>query len=253
VLVSGEPGIGKSRLAAELGREVLAAGAVVLYGRCDEDAVVPYQPFVEALRNLVASDFGRALPTPAQRTELARLVPELAAPGSPAPASSDPEGDRYRFFEAIASVLAAASRRRPVLLVLDDLHWAAKPNLLLLRHLLQAQEPTALLLLGTYREGELTRSHPLTDLLGTLRREGLYERIPLRGLSPFEVSALLEDRAGQELTHDGVALSDTLSQETAGNPFFIAEILRHLTETGGIAVRDGCWVTSGLSPRGSGT
>ncbi|HKN48918.1 MAG TPA: AAA family ATPase, partial [Actinomycetota bacterium] len=233
-------------LAAELAREVLGAGWVVLYGRCDEDAVVPYQPFVEVLRNLLASEMGRALPTPGQWAELARLVPEVAGPAVPLAASGDPESDRYRFFEAVSSVLAAASRRHPVLLVLDDLHWATKPTLLLLRHLVQASESTPLLVLGTYREGELSRTHPLTDLLMTLRQEGLHERIALRGLTPFEVTTLLEQRAGRDLTPDAVALSENLSQATAGNPFFILEILRHLAESGGIAVREGRWVTPGV-------
>jgi class 3 adenylate cyclase/tetratricopeptide (TPR) repeat protein len=243
LLLTGDPGIGKTRLAAELARQVAEEGATVLYGRCDEDGVVPYQPFVEALRHMSAGDPGWALPTPGQRAELARLVPELAEAPSPPPemSSGDPETDRYRFFEAVASLLGAASRRHPVLLVLDDLHWATKPTLLLLRHLVHASE-ASVLLLGIYREVELTRTHPLTDVLAALRRDGLYERIHLRGLSPVEVTALLELRAGHELEPDALVFSDALAQETAGNPFFIVEILRHLAETGGIGVQEGRWV-----------
>src|SRR5262249_44984022 len=138
VLIAGEPGIGKTSLVGELAVGAAGEGAIVLYGRCDEDVGFAFQPFVEALRSYVASrppdlvreQVGRRGP------ELARVLPELAElmPGTTAPARADAALDQYLMFEAVIGFLAGISRERPLLLVLDDLHWAARPTLLLLRH-----------------------------------------------------------------------------------------------------------------------
>ncbi|MGH9035771.1 MAG: AAA family ATPase, partial [Acidimicrobiia bacterium] len=136
-LIAGEPGIGKTRLAAELAGSVHADGALVLAGRCDEDLGVPFQPFVEALRYYAAHTSAPRLGR--YGGELARLAPELAGsiPDLAEPLRSDPETERYRLFDAVAAWLADISGETPTLLVLDDLHWAAKPTLLLLRHVLR--------------------------------------------------------------------------------------------------------------------
>jgi predicted ATPase len=136
VLLSGEPGIGKTRLAAEVARRAHDLGALVLFGRSDEDLGVPFQPFVEALDQVA-----RGSPSPESLGrhpgELVRLMPELAeiVPGLDRPLSSDPETERYRLFDAVASWLATAADPTGLVLVLDDLHWAEKPTLLLLRPL----------------------------------------------------------------------------------------------------------------------
>jgi predicted ATPase len=187
-LLAGEPGIGKTRLAAEIARHAHEEGAVVLFGRCDEDLGVPYQPFAEALRSYVAACPSVELAAQAgQRAgELARLVPELGERlGTRPPTTGDPEAERDRLFEAVVSLFAAASRARPLVLVLDDLQWAAKPTLLMLRHLLRSREPTRVLVIGTYRDTELDRSHPLAEMLANLRRDTVeVERLRLRGLDP---------------------------------------------------------------------
>ncbi|MBV9337946.1 MAG: AAA family ATPase, partial [Solirubrobacterales bacterium] len=174
-LLAGEPGIGKTRLAAELARRAHAEGAVVLFGRCDEDLGVPFQPFSEALRAYVQACPAAELAIQAggRAGELARLVPELDERllGARPTSSGDPEEQRDRLFDAVSSLLAGASHARPVLLVLDDLHWAARPTLLMLRHLLRSREPMRLLVLGTYRDTELDRAHPLAQVLADLRRE----------------------------------------------------------------------------------
>jgi class 3 adenylate cyclase/tetratricopeptide (TPR) repeat protein len=247
-LVAGEPGIGKTRLAAELAGQLHAEGAVVLAGRCDEDLGVPYQPFVEALRHYVSHAPGDRLAGSLGRHggELVRLVPEIAGrvSGLPEPLRSDPETERYRLFDAVAAWLGALSGEAPVLLILDDLHWAAKPTLLLLRHVLRSAEPAHLLLLGTFRDTELPRPHPLTELLADLRRDAVPERLSLSGLDTAAVTAFLERAAGHDLTDEDEQLARVVREETEGNPFFVAEVLRHLTETGALEQRDGRWVTA---------
>jgi len=248
-LIAGEPGVGKTRLAAEVALRIHEEGGTVLAGRCDEDLGVPYQPFVEALRHFVDH-------VPPQRLreglgryggELARLVPELAdtVPGLPPPLGSDPETERYRLFDGVAAWLATASREGgPVLLVLDDLHWAAKPTLLLLRHLLRFSEPLRMLILGTYRDTELGRRHPLGELLADLRRQGGVERLSLSGLDGTAVANYVEEAAGHRLAAEDEALAQAIHAETAGNPFFVGEVLRHLAETGAVERREGRWVTT---------
>jgi tetratricopeptide (TPR) repeat protein len=249
VMVAGEPGIGKTRLAAELARRVDDDGGTVLYGRCDEDLGVPYQPFAEALRPYVAACplDELVVHVEAHEGELTRLVPELARrlPEVPPPLQAEPEVERYRLFEAVAGLFGTASLRAPVLLVLDDLHWAAKPTLLLLRHLVAHGKPAAAVILGTYRDTELSRTHPLADTLADLRRLEDVERVALVGLDADGVAAFVEAAGGEALEERGLALARALHAETEGNPFFIGQVLRHLSETGAMYLRDGQWTYGG--------
>ena len=245
-VVAGEPGVGKTRLAAELAGRVHHEGAAVLAGRCDEDLGVPYQPFVEALRHFVNHTPTALLPQRLGRygAELVRLVPELAdrVRNLPAPLHSDPETERYRLFDAVATWLASAADG-PLLLVLDDLHWAAKPTLQLLRHVLRFSEPRRLLVVATYRDSEIGRGRPLGDLLAELRRDGQVERLALSGLDAAGVAAFMEIAAGQRLDdEESQELFRLVWRETEGNPFFVAEVLRHLSESGAIGQREGRWV-----------
>jgi DNA-binding SARP family transcriptional activator len=233
VVIGGEPGIGKTRLASELARAVHEQGALVLYGRCDEGLGVPYQPFVEALRpyaravglDRLRADLGHLAP------ELGRLLPELAGLGEPVRA--DPESERFALFEAVAALLEAMTGQRRVLLVLDDLHWAASPTLLLLRHLIRSERELGGLVLGTYRETELDRSQPLAQLLADLHRDVGTQRVRIGGLDEHAISALLEAAFGHALDRRATQLVQVLCTQTGGNPFFIRELLAHLTESGG--------------------
>ncbi len=246
-LVAGEPGVGKTRLAAELARSVHATGAVVLAGRCDEEMGVPYQPVVEALRHMIGRTPPQELDGRLGRFggELVRLVPELASLAAlPPPLSSDPETERYRLFDAVAAWLSALSSMAPVLLVMDDLQWAAKPTLLLLRHVLRSNEPMRLLVVGTYRDTEVGRGSPLAELVANLRRDGGMERISLSGLDAAAVADFLGQAVGGGVSGEGESLALAIHAETEGNPFFVSEVLRHLIETGGIHQEDGRWVTT---------
>jgi predicted ATPase len=179
------------------------------------------------------------------RGELVRLVPELSdrLPGLPPPLHSDPETERFRLFDAVASWFAAASAEQPVLLVLDDLQWGAKPTLLLLRHVARSPERMRVLVIGTYRDSELGRTHALTEVLADLRRDDAIERISLAGLKQPDVAAYMSQAAGYVLDQDAADLARAIHTETEGNPFFVVEVLRHLAETGALHQRDGRWMT----------
>src|SRR5215207_8418442 len=244
VLVSGEPGIGKTRLAQELSIEAQGRGCLVLWGRCWEGEGAPaFWPWVEALgayaRSLdpqtLRSRLGDAAP------DLAQLVPPIKSvlPDLSAPAPAEPEQARFRLFGGVAALLTGVAATRPLLLVLDDLHWADASSLLLLQFLARELRTAALLVLGTYPDTDLDRTHPLDAALASLRRQPACERLALPGLSVDEVGALLETRAGHPLDDALRALAAALHTETEGNPFFITETLRHLRETGGLAQADG--------------
>ncbi|HKY76193.1 MAG TPA: AAA family ATPase [Acidimicrobiia bacterium] len=241
-LLGGEPGIGKTRLATALAEAAHADGAIVLAGRCDEDLGVPFQPFVEALQH-----YATHAPTPRLGRfggELSRLVPEISEmiPGLAAPLRSDPETERYRLFDAVAAWVSDVSVEAPVLLVIDDLQWAAKPTFQLLRHVLRAAEPLRLLVVITYRDTEVGSGQQLAEFLADLRRLDGVERFALTGLDQAGVAAYIEAAAGHAPSEAEKALPAAVWAETEGHPFFVAQVLRHLAETGSVEQRDGRWI-----------
>ena len=246
-LIAGEPGIGKTRLAAELAFAAHTGGATVLFGRCDEDPLMPYQPFVEALRFAIANGDVETLGRWVGRrgADLTRLVPELAERlpvGEPM--RGDPDNDRARLFDAVLGFLENLSRDRPLVLVLDDLHWADKPSLLLLMHLLRSAQPAPILVGGTYRETDLDRRHPLTEVLADLRRIEGYERVLLRGLDVAETEALMQSVSPHQATERTRGFAQAVHAETEGNPFFLHEVVRNFKEAGTIIERDGLWTSN---------
>jgi hypothetical protein len=244
-LIGGEAGVGKTRLSTHLALEAHGEGATVLYGRCDEDLGVPYQPWVQALRHLVAEVPQGVLTVHVERHggEVARLAPDLGTrvPEFPPPRQSDPETERYLLYAAVAGLLEGAGEREPVVLIMDDLHWADGPTLSLLRHVVTAGASMRVLVVGTYRDSELSREHPLTSLQADLHRERGVQRIKLTGLEVGDVVALMEATTGHELDENGRALAREIARETAGNPFFAGELLRHLTESGAIVQENRRW------------
>ena len=245
VFVSGEAGMGKTALIAQFARGVHSRGAVVLFGHADEDLGVAYQPWIEVFKTLTRDgDPGlvEALPA-AQRSALARLVPVVGADGARV---ADPETERLLLFEGATELLVAASKQSPVLVVLDDLHWADTASSQLLRHVITSATAMDVTIGCTYRDTDLGRGDPLTKLLADMRREANVTRIALAGLEDVEIIELLAAAAGHTLDDDGVGLAHALRRETDGNPFFTAELLRHLGETGGIVLGDdGRWAVAG--------
>jgi DNA-binding SARP family transcriptional activator len=235
VLVSGEPGIGKTALSAAFARDAFESDAIVLYGRCDEDLGIPYQPWAEVLAHLVEhlSDDVIAAHVEARGSALARLAPDLAPrPTAGRLSSDDVESERFLLFGAVVDVLARVSALAPTVLVLDDLHWADSPTIQLLRYVASADAPLRMLVIGTFRDSDLGADHPLAGALAALHREAGIERVALSGLGDDELLTLLEATAGHAIADDGVALRDALMDETDGNPFFVGEMLRHLAESG---------------------
>jgi len=245
VFVGGEPGIGKTRLVKELCRTAHSEGGAVLWGACDEELALPYQPFMEAFRWLADQtppDVLREL-VGSLGSELTPLIPDLVQriPDLEPRLTDDPETERHRLFEAATELLHKLSTLSPVVLVLDDLHWARKPTLLLLRHLLKSTLPMQLLIVATYRDTDLDRTHPLSEMLADMRRQSGVERLMLHGLDEDGVRQFLEHVAGHALDERGQGLARVIARETEGNPFFIGEVLRHLSESGALVYRDGRW------------
>jgi len=232
-VVMGEPGIGKTRLIQELGLYGRVRGARVLSGHCTEDTgAPPYLPILEAvdscLRDCPNDQISQLLGSEAPL--LIRLFPQLATylPDLKTGSTLIGEADRYVLFQAVASLFRRMAEPSGLLLILEDLHWASPPSLLLLHHLGRQLRNSRLLVVGTYRDVEVDRGHPLVNALVDLRRERLCERIPLHGLSLEEIRLMIGGAEAPE------QLARAFLRETEGNPLFIGEILKHLTEEGRI-------------------
>jgi class 3 adenylate cyclase/tetratricopeptide (TPR) repeat protein len=245
ILLAGEPGIGKTRLGIDAARIAHREGAVVLFGSCDEDIGQPYRPFVEALRHYLANAPDEILVRHVRehQGELLRMVPELSqrVPNIPPPRAAEPETERFLMFEAFAGLVSATSQHSPVVLILDDLQWAGAPELLLFKHIVRSAMAMHLLIIVTYRDSELSRTHPLAGVLADLRRETGIERVALRGLDEAGVIAFVTAAAGHDLDPSELAVARAIGQETEGSPLFIAETLRNLTESGAVVRQGDRW------------
>jgi ATP/maltotriose-dependent transcriptional regulator MalT len=235
VLLAGEPGIGKTRTALELTAHATIRDALILWGRCHEQAgAPPYWPWVQVLRAMAAlretnelrADLGAGAP------DIADIVPDIRArlPDIDPPATlSDPSGTRFRLFGSIARFLISASRRQTLVLVLDDLHWADVPSLHLLEFLAQEMTESRLVVVGTYRETELSRQHRLSDTLGALARVPHAVRLHLSGLNAEDVRRFVTTTAGMV---PPAWLTSAIHSQTDGNPLFVREVVRFLAQKG---------------------
>jgi len=243
VMIGGEPGVGKTRLAEELLLEARQRGVLAWTGHCYEmEGAPPYIPFVEMLE---AS--ARTVPPEALREvlgdaapEVAKLLPELRRlfPDIPPPLELPPEQERRYLFNSVREFIERASRVQPLLLTLEDLHWGDDATLLLLQHIAQQLSQVPVLILGTYRDVELDVARPLARALRELTRQRLAERLTLKRLPEEDVSAMLRLLSGQE---PPAALVHEVYRETEGNPFFVEEVYRHLSEQGKLFDAEARW------------
>jgi eukaryotic-like serine/threonine-protein kinase len=233
-LLVGEPGIGKSRLAEELATHARERGARVLVGRCWEAGGAPaYWPWVQSLRAYIREAEPETLRAQlgAGAAELGQVLPELREilPGLPEPSSLGSEGARFQLFDATADFLRSASESRPIVLVLDDLHAADAPSLLLLRFLARGLASARVLLLGAYRDVDPLPGQPLTEMLAEVAREPITRRLSLSGLSERDVAQYVELTSSEIASGELIA---ALHEETDGNPLFVAETVRLLRSEG---------------------
>ena len=250
-MVVGEPGIGKTAFCEQLATYVTLRGGKALVGHCYEEGSLslPYLAFVEAMRTYVL-----ARPPEALKEELgtgagdvARIVSEIREKVnlSPTPAGTDPDEDRWRLLQSISTFLRNASNVQPLLIVLEDLHWADRGTLDLLAHIARNLTGVRLLIVGTYRDVEVDRAHPLSSTLAELRRSSSFGRVALRGLTVDEVHRMITIMSGQEAPW---SLAEAIHRQTEGNPLFIQEVLRYIVEEGMVTRQDGRWQGTGNTP-----
>jgi tetratricopeptide (TPR) repeat protein len=243
LLVSGEPGIGKTRLVRELCTEVHVAGDRVLVGECYAEGGAPYAPFAQILRRAFRDGAGEQLAAALPDFVLADLLTlapglHLRFPEVPPNPSLDPKSEQQRLFENVVAFCQALCDRAPLLLVLEDAHWADSGSLALLRHLARRTRRQPLLLVATYREVELDQTRPFQEVLLDLNRERLATRLRLSRLDREGTHDMLAVLFAEEITPEFLV---GIYTETEGNPFFVEEVCKALVETGQVYFVDGAW------------
>ena len=243
MILVGEPGIGKTRTAAELARDASALGARVLWGRCYErEGAPPYWPWLQAIRPYVTSTAirigsGRAGPGAAAIAEMLPEVRELLGDVERLRRLPDEKQARFRLLDSLASFLRRAAQRQPLVLVLEDLDAADAGSLGLLDFVAQELATRLLLVVGMYRDDEIGRGHPLTQTLAELTRERPFERVALGGLSPEEVARFITATLGEEPSPSLVAM---VHHRTEGNPLFVTEFVASSFRRAGGTGPEGC-------------
>ena len=244
VLLSGEPGAGKTRLAREITIQAAVDGAAVLTGGCYEyEAATPYLPFVEAFRRWVREEkndnnLRELLGDTA--IQIAKLAPEIETRLGPFPERQalSPHEERLLFFDNVVQVFSNIARHQALLFYADDLHWADRGTLWLLSHLLRQLRSERVLIVGAYRETELDRTHPLAKALVDWNRERLITRVALRRFNETETGDQLGALLGERVSGE---FAVAVHRETEGNPFFVEEVLKALIERGSVRRESGRW------------
>lgn len=239
VLLSGEPGVGKTRLGQELTLKAQHWGFLVGTGRCYEpEQAVPFYPFLEILATVYgACSSSIRAEIPRRWPQLARLLPEQI--GIPPANVAHGEEDQQWLFRAVTHLLTTIADEIPVAILIDDLHWTDDSSLKLLQHLARYTRGSRILLLGTYRDVEVHRQHPLERMLLDLAREGLIEDVPIRRLDRKNTGDLMAEILGDD--EDMADLVDLVHDRTGGNAFFVQEMVHALVENGSVYRRDGHW------------
>jgi len=250
VMVVGEPGIGKTALWEQLSAYVTTRDGKTVVGHCYEEGSLklPYLALIEAIRShVITSDIStlrKELGTGA--ADVARIVSEVRERLKMKPRPPvNPEEDRYRLFHAITDFLSNAAATRPFLVVLEDLHNADKDTLEMLIYIARNIGGTRLMIVGTYRDVEVDRTHALSAALAELRRIVTFDRVLLRGLGISEVNRMLDKIAGEAVPQ---GLADAVHHQTEGNPLFVQEVIRYLIEAGVISREKGHWFLTGETP-----
>ena len=243
VMIAGEPGIGKTRLTAEILAEARRRGIFCLVGHCYEmEGAPPYVPFVEMLeysaRHVPPGAFRSALGDAA--SGVSKLMPELRTmfPDIPEPPPLPSDQQRRFLFNAYLAFVERSCRTGPIAVVLEDLHWADEPTLMLMHHLVAASGSLPLFTMGTYRDVELGVTRPFARTLEALLRERRVTRIPLRRLPVGGVESMLASLSGHP---PPPSLARVIFNDTEGNPFFVEEVFQHLAEEGKLFDADGNW------------
>jgi tetratricopeptide (TPR) repeat protein len=243
VMVAGEPGIGKTRLTADILAAARQRGVFCLVGHCYEmEGAPPYVPFIEMLeysaRHVPPAAFRHALGDAA--SGVSKLMPELRSMFAdiPEPPALPPEQQRRFLFNAYLAFVERSCRTAPIAVVLEDLHWADEPTLMLLQHLVASTASMPVFTIGTYRDVELGVSRPFARTLETLLRERRAKRIMLRRLPVEGVEAMLASLSGHP---PPPSLARVIFDDTEGNPFFVEEVFQHLAEEGKLFEQDGTW------------
>jgi hypothetical protein len=244
VALAGEPGIGKTALCRQLAQYIQDHKGLVLWGVCPEadSPSLAYVPIVQALDAYMLSvdDAQLARDLDSDASDVARIAPQVRQRlGVQVSGPGDPEEDRWRLLQAVTRLLRNLADGRPLALVIEDLHQADRGTLDLLVHMSQRIGDARLLLVGTYRDFEVDRTHPLSSALADLRRSPHFTRIALRGLTLPEVHELYQRVHGQDVP---LARAEAVHRRTEGNPLFVQEVLRYLVEVGLLLRDNGAYV-----------
>ncbi len=237
VMLAGEPGIGKTRTAQELASHAETLGAQVLWGWCyEQEGAPPYWPWVQPIRSYIQQATAGRLRSEMGpgAADIAEVISEVRAKLphlEPAPAL-EPEQARFRLFDSTTTFLKKAAESQPLILVLEDLHWADKPSLLLLQFLASQLSGCPMLVVGTYRDVEVSRQHPLSETLAQLSRLPAFMRLELKGLDREDTADFIQNATG---VRPRPQVAEAVYSHTEGNPFFMGQVVRLLSERAELA------------------